>query len=151
MTAAWVVAITLVGGVLLGVFRVVLDAPVFAQAFIVFLMACGYINAVIMAAGRCTVSSDGIQVSRFTSRDYAWSDVEGWTRWGDRGVVFVRFNGGRVYGTDGPSFPSSQASVFAQLLSEHAGQQLTGENGILPWYLEHTIGGFMRGHQRPPG
>ena len=118
--------------------------PWLAQAFIAGMIVCGLLFSLETALYRLRVSDAGISEFRFGWRHYAWTDVVGWTRWGDGNLLFIKTANGRIIGTGRPGFGEGEIVLLADLLSAKAGPMARGDQSVLPWYLERTFGGLMR-------
>lgn len=122
----------------------------FAQLIVVAIYGCFVWFGYEIARFRLVLREQGLSVRRrFTSTDYRWDDVSGWTRWGDGSLLFLRLCDGRIVGADRPGFRTKDVETLAIILTHRAGHMLSPEKGVLPRYLEYTIGRMMRsGH--PP-
>jgi hypothetical protein len=141
--SVFLATVFILGGLLLMVgFRFV-GMPWPAQCFIIAVILFGAWSSLEIALYRLCLTHDAITEFRWGWRSYQWSDVVGWTKWGDR-LLFIKLNNGRIIGTDRPGFGDEDVAQLFELLSRYAGPMARGDQAVLPWYLEWTVGAFLR-------
>ena len=143
----WIVLPFAACSLIVGVFRVV-GLPMLAQLIVVAMYGCFVGFAFEIAGFRLVLREQDFTVRCwFTSRDYKWEDVIGWTRWGEGSLLFLRLRDGRIVGTDRPGFGTEDVERLSTILVAKAGHMVTQSKGVLPWYLDYPFGGIMRsGH-----
>jgi hypothetical protein len=141
----WLLVATPASLGMFAVFRWVLEAPLFAQMFIAFLVLAIAVSAIAIAFSYFKVSEEGIESRYFRHAKGKWTEVEAWTRWGDDGTLYIRFKNGRIIGSDGWALGGDDVDQVVELLETRVGEQSKGENGVLPRLVDAFLGGLMRG------
>ncbi len=142
--AFFALLLLLIGGAVMAGFYVV-GLPWQAQCFMIAMIAFGLFLSTEIALYRLCLTEKGIAEYRFIGwQHHEWSDVVGWTKWGDNNLLFIKLQNGRTIGTDRPGFGEKEIAILAEALSEKAAPMARGDQSVLPWYLEWTVGGLMR-------
>ena len=141
---AWLIVAPAVWCILLFGFMAV-GAP-FAVLCFLGLLGLGVLtSALIVTTSYCTITETGISVGLYRRVTRTWADVDKWSRWGDNGSLFIRFNDGRIVGTSGWAFYGDRTDLLEAVLTEKVGSATLGEAGVLPWLLDMFAGHVIRG------
>ena len=140
---AWWLAAPAIWCVLYFGFRFVeMPAP---AIYFVYLLGIGVLlSAIYVSTSYCKITEEFLETGLLFRTRIRWNEIEKWTRWGENGSLFVKSRSGKILGTGSWAFYGDRVDRLENMLIERYGEQATGDDGVLPKFLDIFIDGMIR-------
>lgn len=142
ITFWWV--LTLCFGLSTGIINHIVEAPLFAKIVFVGLDLYMIAFGIVIMRARFRYNDVCIESRYFRSIKREWKDVEGWSQLGESGSLFIRFTDGVVLASDDWLLTDHHVKSLIPVLKSKVGEARTGNDLILPWFLRHFFGPFIK-------
>ena len=122
----------------------ILEVPIFMH--VIFLLGLLYMAGfgVVLIRARLRYNDSHIESRYFRNIKRKWSDVEGWSQLGENGTLFIRFSGGAHIWSNDWVLTSKNVKILIPLLRSKVGEPRTGDNIVLPWFVNLIFGHFIK-------
>ena len=118
----------------------IINAPNWVMIVFGLLVVCALLAGLAIARCRFRYNDSKIESRYFRHIKRSWTQVDGWSRFGKNGTLFIRFDDGKIIGSDGWAFGEGDVDRLEIALRDKIGNPKTGADIVCPWFLRPLIG-----------